>query len=375
MKRIIIFLLVLFFPAIVTAEALVIDAVGDIMLSGSGEKIYRKSGYDYPFAETRQFLQQGDIVIGNLESPLASSGVEFTGKKFRFKTPPNAAAALKSAGFTHLSLANNHILDYGEEGLRQTLAVLDANSIIYSGAGMNLVSARTAGMINLKGAKVAFLSYSLTYPEEFFAGAEKAGTAPGYASFFTADITQAKKNADCVIVSFHWGREGEGQPKQYQISAAHKAIDAGADIIIGHHPHVLQGIEFYGKGVIFYSLGNFAFGSNSKSADLSMIARITFDGGIKEVEVIPLNVLNTQVRFQPRLLKGAAADLAVNRIDQLSSGLSSTVAEADGRYFVFSRPSEIALVTPRVLESPSSPSAAACNKNSAHTALPQDCDR
>ena len=343
MKRIITFLMLLCIPAVASAETLVIHAVGDIMLAGSGEKTYRKLGYDYPFAATRETLQQGDIVIGNLESPLASSGVEFTDKKFRFKTEPKAAAALKSAGFTHLSLANNHILDFGAEGLKETLAALDANSIIYSGAGMNLASARTAGMIELKGVKVAFLSYSLTYPAEFFAGAEKAGTAPGYASFFTADITEAKKEADCVIVSFHWGGEGEDTPKPYQVSAAHRAVDAGANIVIGHHPHVLQGIETYNNGVIFYSLGNFAFGSTSSTAAVSMIARITFDGGIKEVEVIPLNVRNAQVRFQPRLLKGAAAAEVVKKLDVLSSGLNNSLAPVNGRYLVFSRPSEIAL--------------------------------
>lgn len=343
MKRILTLFILLFIPAAVTAEPIVIQAVGDIMLAGSGEKTYRKFGYDYPFAATREILTQGDIVIGNLEAPLASSGVEFRDKKFRFKADPQAALALKNAGFTHLSLANNHILDFGEAGFRQTLAALDANSIIYSGAGLNLAAARTAGIIELKGVKVAFLSYSLTYPEEFFAAAEKAGTAPGYAAFFSADIKQAKKNAACVIVSFHWGGEGESKPKPYQIAAAHRAIDAGADIIIGHHPHVLQGVEQYNNGVIFYSLGNFAFGSNSRSSAVSMIARITFDGGITEVEVIPLNVLNAQVRYQPRFLKGAAAAKAVKKLDVLSSGEKNYVSAVAGRYLVYSRPGEIAL--------------------------------
>ena len=343
MIRILILLLLQFIPAVVSAEPIVINAVGDIMLAGSGENIYRKNGYDYPFDATRKTLKQGDLVIGNLESPITSSGVEFREKKFRFKADPKASLALRNAGFTHLSLANNHILDYGADGLRQTLAALDTNSIIYAGAGMNLASARKAGIVAIHGVKVAFLSYSLTHPDEFFAGAETAGTAPGYARHFTADIKQAKRNADCVIVSFHWGGEGLEKPKPYQITTAHTAIDAGADIIIGHHPHVLQGVERYKDGVIFYSLGNFAFGSNSRSSAVSMIARITFDGGVKEVEIIPLNVLNTQVRFQPRLLKGAAAAAAAKKIDILSSGLNSYLSVAEGRYLVFSRSDEIAL--------------------------------
>lgn len=343
MKPILTLFLLLFFPVVVTAEPVVIHAVGDIMLAGSGEKIYRKYGYDYPFAATREILQQGDIVIGNLESPLASSGIEFTDKKFRFKVDPQAALALKKAGFTHLSLANNHILDFGVAGLQETLAALAANSIISAGAGQNLTAARKAGITAIHGVKVAFLSYSLTYPEEFFAGKETAGTAPGYAALFTADIAAAKKQADCVIVAFHWGGEGLDKPKAYQIIAAHRAIDAGADIIIGHHPHTLQGVEYYGKGVIFYSLGNYAFGSYSRSSEISMIARITFDAGIREVEIIPLSVLNSQVKFQPQPLSGAAVDKAAMKIGRLSSGLKSYLTVVNGRYLVFNRADEIAL--------------------------------
>jgi poly-gamma-glutamate capsule biosynthesis protein CapA/YwtB (metallophosphatase superfamily) len=146
-----------------------------------------------------------------------------------------------------------------------------------------------------------------------------------------------------VIVAFHWGGEGLDKPKPYQVSAAHQAVDAGADIIIGHHPHVLQGVEYYKDGVIFYSLGNFAFGSTSSTASASMIARITFDGGIKAVEIIPLNVLNNQVRFQPKPIKGAAAQKIVQQIDRLSSGLKSHLSAVNGRYLVLNRADEIAL--------------------------------
>lgn len=330
-------LMLLFFllvPVCAMAEPVVINAVGDIMLAGSGEKTFRKMGYDYPFAATSAILRQGDFVMGNLESPIASHGNEFTGKKFRFKTNPEAVMALKNAGFTSLSLANNHILDFGEEGLKQTLEILDRNQITHSGAGFDLFSARTAGINYIKGLRIASLSYSLTYPKEFFAGAERGGTAPGRTSFFTADIAEAKKSADCLIVSFHWGEEGLDKPKPYQIAAAHKAIDAGADIVIGHHPHVLQGVEHYGNGVIFYSLGNFAFGSFSRGSSRSMIARITFDGGIKSVEIIPLNVLNSEVGFQPRLLTGARALKVARAVSDQSKPMGSRIAEVDGRYMV-----------------------------------------
>lgn len=334
MKSILLMFLFIALPITAVAEPVVISAVGDIMLSGSGERVYKKYGYEYPFEATREILKRADIVTGNLEAPLASNGVEFTEKRFRFKTSPQAAIALKNAGFTHLSLANNHILDFGVEGLQQTLSALDTNNIAHSGAGLGLSDARKASVLEVKGVRIALLSYSLTYPDDFFAGVDRPGTAPGYASNFTVDISKAKENADCVIVSFHWGGEGLEIPKPYQLSAAHSAVDAGADIVLGHHPHVLQGIEYYGKGVIFYSLGNFAFGSHSRTSARSMIARIVFDGGIREVEIVPLNVFNSEVRFQPKPLVGRLARKAAEAVNLLSAPMGSRVADIDGRFLV-----------------------------------------
>lgn len=334
MKLLTAILLLISAPVTTSAQPVVITAVGDIMLAGSGEAVYRKRGYDYAFAATRNILMQSDIVTGNLESPLTTHGVEFTEKKFRFKTPPEAVTALKSAGFTYLSLANNHIADFGPEGLMQTLATLDSQNILHSGAGENLMDARKAAIVDIRGIRVALLAYSLTHPQEFFAGSTRPGTAPGYLTQYTNDIRKAKEHADCVIVSFHWGGEGENSVKPYQRSTARKAIDAGADIIIGHHPHILQGVEYYRKGIIFYSLGNFVFGSLSKTSSLSIIARITFNQGISEVEIIPLNVRNSEVRFQPRRLGGINGEKAVGMVDALSSPMGSRVVVRQGRFLV-----------------------------------------
>lgn len=333
MKILIVFFLLLI-PLAAGAAPVTVHAVGDIMLAGSGETTFRRLGYDYPFAATAATLRQGDIVIGNLEAPIAVSGEEFTAKKFRFRLSPKAAPALKNAGFTHLTLANNHILDFGAEGLRQTREALERHGLAFAGAGPDLATAKSAWLTDVKGVRIAFLSYSLVYPEDFFAGKARAGTAPGLAALFTTDIRQAKATADYVIVSFHWGGEGLDTPKAYQKTVGRQAIDAGADIILGHHPHVLQGVEYYCGGVIFYSLGNFAFGSMSSNADRSIIARITLDNGIKEVEIIPLNILNSEVRFQPRLLQGEPARQTVGNLERLSQPLGSSIAATDGRYLV-----------------------------------------
>ena len=299
----------------VMAQEIVINAVGDIMLAGSGDAAYQRLGCDYPFAATTAELHRGDLAVGNLEAPLSRSGVEFMYKKFRFRADPSCASALKRAGFSVLTLANNHIMDFGEPALLETIQHLGNNSILSAGAGRNLAAARQKALLTVKGARIAFVAYSMTLPVEFFAAAERAGTAPGYPRFYREDIAQAKSSADYVIVSFHWGMEGADTPHPNQVAAAHAAIDAGADVVLGHHPHVLQGIERYRKGIICYSLGNFAFGSISPSADRSVIARITLDAGVKSVELLPLNVLNSEVRFQPKLLtrsQGTASMVAAS---------------------------------------------------------------
>jgi poly-gamma-glutamate synthesis protein (capsule biosynthesis protein) len=336
-------LLVLLFSATAPAEPIIMNAVGDIMLAGSSVKTLERFGYDYPFGATEKILKNADIVFGNLEAPITRSGVEFVSKKYRFRQSPHVAGALRNAGFTHLALANNHILDFGETGFNETKRFLEREGIAFFGAGHNLATARKAWFSEIRGVKIAFLAYSLVYPEEFFAGDCRPGTAPGYSSLFTADIRQAKKSADYVIVSFHWGTEGAETPKPYQVAAGHKAIDAGADIVIGHHPHVLQGIEYYGPGIIFYSLGNFAFGSLSRTAASSMIARITLDNGIKEVELIPLEVLNSKVRFQPQILAGSRGNAAAKPMYRLSREMGTQINLINGRHLATRDIEEIAL--------------------------------
>ena len=308
------------------AREIVINAVGDIMLAGSATPTFARLGYDYPFAATDAELKRGDLAVGNLEAPIAASGDEFTGKRFRFHAAPQSAAALKRAGFSVVTLANNHMMDFGKQALLETLSHLDRNGILHAGAGPSLVAARQQALFQVKGARIAFLAYSLTYPKEFYATRAHAGTAPGYSGYFKKDIAQAKASADYVVVSFHWGSEGATSPSPYQTAAAHAAVNAGADVVLGHHPHVLQGIERYKKGIILYSLGNFAFGSLSRATSRSVIARITLDNGVKGVELVPLNVCNCEVRFQPRPLKGKEGELVIARLNRLSREMGTVIA-------------------------------------------------
>lgn len=316
------------------AKEIVFNAVGDIMLDGSGATTCKRLGYDYPFAATKSELKKGDISIGNLESPIARGGSYFTCKQFHYRSAPEVATALKNAGFSLVTLANNHMMDFGPEALEETQQHLKQAGIGCTGAGASLNAARKMAVITVKGKKVAFLAYSLTFPDTFYATANRSGTAPGYYAFYRSDIAAARKVADYVVVSFHWGAENISVPKPYQVATAHRAIDAGADVVIGHHPHVLQGIERYKNGVILYSLGNFTFGTASKTAKRSVIARVILETGVKGVELVPLNVLNCEVHFQPRVLSGRDGQEVIDHLTRISRKWDTTITATGGHYLV-----------------------------------------
>lgn len=303
------------------------------MLGGTAEPILDEHGYDYPFEKVQPVLKDSDIVIGNLEGPLTTAETPYNpDKAYLFKTPPDKVApALKKAGFTILNLANNHILDYGKQGLIDTIQALESHQLQHVGAGFNIQQARQAHIVQSKGYRLGFLSYSLTFPKSFWAGNNTPGTAFGHEHEIRADVKKLKQITDVVIVSFHWGTEKSTALRDYQPMLAHAAIDEGASIILGHHPHVLQAIENYKHGIILYSLGNFTFGSYSKASDVSVIAILTLrNGEISRLELHPINVLNVDVNFQPQLLAGDESEAVIQQINRLSESKSTKFSITQG---------------------------------------------
>ncbi|HEX5057136.1 MAG TPA: CapA family protein [Gammaproteobacteria bacterium] len=304
------------------ADTVTLVAVGDMMFGGSSESIMEQQGYDYPFATTRHILTAADLTIGNLETPLTAQGAPMTEKQFLFRNPPEKVGpALRRAGFDIVSLANNHMLDYGTQGLQDTIQALQSYGIRPHGAGMNLAAARQPVIFELpQGLKAGFLSYSCTFPEEFWATEDKAGTAFCHEKNVRADVARLTEQAvDIIVVSFHWGAERMKELRPYQPLLAHAAIDAGADLVIGHHPHILQGIEQYRDGLILYSLGNFTFGSRTQHARTSVVASIAFNGGkFSRLEMTPINVNNFEVDFQPRPLLHESAEAVYDELAELS---------------------------------------------------------
>ena len=239
-----------------------IAAVGDIMLGGTGKPEFERFGYDYPFEKTRALLKQSHIVFGNLEGPLTHADHAPVAKKYLYRSPPEKVApALLNAGFNVVSLANNHAMDQGVEGLKHTLDALDLVGIKHTGAGMNLAEARKPAILESHGRAWRFSPTRSRSRKN--SGRRSNGRVRRSAMRRMCAPTSPPPSSRPTS---YWCRSTGGRkarPSYAIINAAsgRAAIDAGAAAVIGHHPHVLQGVERYKNGVIFYSLGNFAFGT------------------------------------------------------------------------------------------------------------------
>jgi len=315
-----------------SADEITIAAVGDIMLGHRAEPYLLKEGPAYPFVNVLPVLRQAHVVIGNLESPVSTRGTAVANKTFTLRVMPIAVEALKAAGIRVVTLANNHILDFGPQALQDTLTLLNENGILHAGAGMDLNDAREPALLKVGERTIAFLSYSLTFPVEFYASAGRPGTAPGYKEFVKKDIQKARSQADLVVVSFHWGAELMTSAKDYQQALGRLSVNWGADLVLGHHPHILQELEIYHGRLIAYSLGNFVFGSESDRTNSSIILLCTFKGkSLVRIEAVPLDVNNYRVAYQPRVLAGSKADGVLAEINAASERFKTRLTVRDGR--------------------------------------------
>ena len=242
-----------------------LNFVGDILAARSVETTMRKTSYDYPFAKITNELADADITFANLETPLigtATSGKTTVGGTTVFRGDVAFAQALQRAGIDIVSIANNHMKDQGERGVLSTISALDSAGVAHAGAGKNLEEARALTVLERQGVKVGYLAYndSDVVPPSYHATDVQSGTNIMNTERLREDIEQARSKVDVLIVSMHSGTEYvTTYPNSHQTEFAHAAIDAGADMVIGHHPHVLEPLEIYKGKYIFYSLGNFVF--------------------------------------------------------------------------------------------------------------------
>ncbi len=292
-------------------------AAGDIMLNRDVEKVGLQKGWEYIFEEVAPLIRQADLAFANLESPIGDKGHFIN----MFQAPPEAVEGLAYAGFDLVSLANNHTLDYHHAGMFETMRLLAEYGIDWVGAGKDINEARAPLIKEVNGVRAGFLAYTEMWfvharePISWQGTEDEPGVAPAELELITEDIALLRDLADCVIVTFHWGKEYTHELTAEQKRLARAAIAAGADLVLGHHPHVLQGIEFYKEGVIAYSLGNFVFDLNLPKTWETMVLEFTVSSkGVLDMKVMPAYIFGVQ----PRILEGRHRDSVYSHIRNLS---------------------------------------------------------
>ena len=306
-------------------------AAGDIMFGRGVDARIQKFGWDYPLAEVAQYLSRADLCIANLESPIGVKGQPLPGKMIWFRARPESAQALVQAGIDAVNLANNHILDYDTENFLETLEILDDLGIGHFGGGRDIHESREPLILESRGIRVAFLGYcefahpdlfwSVQYPRTFEAKEGVPGVNPINKDYISEDIALAREQADVVVTMFHWGAEDVHYPEPFwidQVEVARFAVDAGADLVLGTHPHAVQGIELYNGRYIAYSLGNFVMDQKREFQKESLILTFTVtERGISCLSVDPCYI----TECQPSILQGEARQDLLDRVRHYSRGL------------------------------------------------------
>lgn len=282
--------------------------VGDIMLDRGVKYMIEKYGngdFKFPFLKIADYLKNADILFGNLEGPISDKGLK-VGSIYSFRNEPKAIEGLIFAGFDILSVANNHIFDYGREALEDTFLKLKEAGIDYVGGGFNEKEAHSPLIKEINPStgsgqvKIAFLAYTNLGSPYWAAKGEDSGISWLDEGRMKEDIKEAKNQADIVIVSIHFGEEYQSQPTQQQRDFVHLVIDSGADLVIGHHPHVIQEIEKYKNGYIAYSLGNFVFDQGFSERTMKGLLLKVLIENEKIKEVIPIEIKINKY-FQPEI--------------------------------------------------------------------------
>jgi poly-gamma-glutamate synthesis protein (capsule biosynthesis protein) len=307
--------------------------VGDLLFDSAPGRLIRLKGGRAPFTSVVSRLRAADVTVGNLECSLSTRGTPVPGKAFTFRGDPRAVDGLTWAGFDLLALGNNHARDYGAVALRDTFGHLRRARIAYAGAGATRADAWRPAIIERKGARIAFLSFSQIGPSSFAATSERSGTAY---TMDTAKVKQAVRSAartaDYVIVSFHWGVEKSFSPTSRQVRDGRAAIDAGADLVLSHHPHRIQGVEYYRGRLIAYSLGNFVFSPGSEGGRDTMILHVTLGpAGVSRASAEPVHIGSYG---KPVMAQGSTATriLGIVRRTSVARGTRVSVGGTTARF-------------------------------------------
>jgi poly-gamma-glutamate synthesis protein (capsule biosynthesis protein) len=290
--------------------------VGDVMLGRLVAQELRRRPPEFPWGDTLPLLRRADVLVGNLEFVLADRGEPLPGKVFHFRADRRAVASLEAAGFDLVSVANNHVLDYGTDAALESLATLAQHSISFAGAGANADEARRSAVIHRDGLSIAMFAFTDNEPD-WEAGPESSGVhhvpvdlGDPRAAVLLDTVARKSDDVDLLIVSAHWGGNwGVGVPRSHR-AFAHALVDAGADVVFGHSPHIVRGVEVYRDRPILYGAGDFVDDyavDPVERNDRSFVFVLRTQGAVPdELRLHPTEI----VRFQARLADRYAAEIA-----------------------------------------------------------------
>lgn len=288
------------------SSKVVIFAVGDIMLDRGVKYMVYKYGngdYNFPFANIADYLVSADILFGNLESQISDKGNKI-GTVNSFRAEPKAMEGLKYAGFDVVSVANNHSFDYNTAALEDSFKRLKNTNIEYVGGGFNKAEAFGLKIIEKNDVKIGFLAYCSVGAKGWAATDGNTGMAflsDDNIEKIREDIKKAKEQVDILIVSSHSGEEYQTEENEYQSELYQSFIESGADIVLGHHPHVVQPVKSYLNGYIAYSLGNFVFDQGfSENTMKGELLQITIED--KKIKDVSSKEIKMNKQFQPEIV-------------------------------------------------------------------------
>ncbi len=315
-------------PAVITAmgDVALNFAVMNDIIEHKKKKYGEEYAWEYPFSKVKEELR--GIVFCNLEAPITSEELKVFSDKdeiFYFKSPPESINMLVKGGFDIVSLSNNHAKDCGVKGMFDTKRRLHKKNIAVAGVGSNILKALEPVYMWHRGTRVAFFAFDRVIPKSVWAAPNRAGVAGGSDELLVEAVRSVKDKVDAIVVSIHWGKEvvrdvPVEKPHHSQVALGHKLIDAGVSLILGHQSHAIGPVERYGKGLIFYSLGDFVFaGRHSASHRTSMMVRVSLsERGVEDYTIIPVNTNPLKVRYRPVLLNSVQGYPVIRRV--LKSG-------------------------------------------------------
>ncbi len=318
-----------------TPEEVTVGLAGDTMLGRLVNEAIGEKGYLYPWGDMLPILRSTHLNLVNLETTL-THGTKKTPKTFNFKASPDRVKSLQEARIKVCNLANNHILDFGLEGMRETIGALDQADIAHVGAGLSSIEAREPLILELSGIRLGILGCTDNEPL-WEAGSSQPGTY--FVSVYEpADlesrVRELDSKVDLLILSIHWGPNMRSEPPQSFVRFAHRLIEAGVDVFHGHGAHIPQGIEVYQRGIIFYDNGDFVDDyrvTPELRNDQSFFALVRADiRGIRSVQLIPTLISNMQVN------RASGADYRgiVDRLKRLSEAFDTEVIEREAKVLV-----------------------------------------